>query len=83
MEHGVDGVWAAAVLVAWWAVVWEKNSGGLEPEAQARVEAVQRRSASAADGVRQRLGAATHVMHPAGFSQARAKRLESKARASQ
>lgn len=61
-----------ALLVIWCALIWEKDRGGLEPDAQARIEEVQRRSALAGQRVWHRVAGALSGL-------TRAVRLRSKA----
>ncbi|MBK7721567.1 MAG: hypothetical protein IPI32_04860 [Austwickia sp.] len=75
LVFGLVTVLAVAALVVWWAVLWEKNTGGLDERSQARVEALERRSASAAALVRGRVAASSRPAVPFG----RPKRLKSKA----
>ncbi len=76
MVFGLVTVVFVAALVVYWAFVWEKDSGGgLDPQTQARVEAVQERSATAARIVREQVDAAGKR---AGTTLSRTKALESK-----
>lgn len=80
MVFGVVTVVLLAVLVLYWAFLWEKDSGDLDPRTQARVEAVQEHSAAAAQAaaelLRRQVGAARRR---AGRTLSRAKALQSKA----
>lgn len=76
MVFGLVTVLFVAALVVYWAFVWEKDSGGgLDPETQARVEAVQERSAAAARVMRHQVDAASRR---AGQGLSRPKPLRSK-----
>ncbi len=57
---GLIGAVVMAGLVIWGALVWEKDTGGLDADTQARVEAAQQRWVSRARTVWQRL---TGMMH--------------------